>query len=190
MYLFFDTETTGLPNNWKSPVTDVNNWPRMVQLAYLLYDDAGTKLLEENFIIKPEGFSIPAESTNIHGISTERARREGKSLYEVLQNFNNQLDNSKVLVAHNMSFDEKIVGAEFIRKGMINVIPAKIKVCTMMSTTGFCAIPGSFGGYKWPKLQELHYTLFGEEFEDAHDASIDIAITAKCFWRLKELGKI
>jgi len=30
MYLFFDTETTGLPRNWKAPVTDLDNWPRMV----------------------------------------------------------------------------------------------------------------------------------------------------------------
>lgn len=189
MYLFFDTETTGLPNNWGAPVSDVNNWPRMVQLAYLLYDDKGSKLIEGSHIIKPEGYSIPQEASKIHRITTERAVSEGRNLSEVLSQFSTHLNEAEVLVAHNISFDEKIVGAEFIRKNMINSIPFKTRICTMTSTTNFCAIPG-VRGYKWPKLQELHYKLFGEEFEEAHDASTDITATAKCFWRLKELGEI
>jgi DNA polymerase III subunit epsilon len=55
MYLFFDTETTGLPNNWKASVTDFNNWPRLVQLAYLHYDNDGNKISEGDFITKPNG---------------------------------------------------------------------------------------------------------------------------------------
>ena len=39
MYLFFDTETTGLPRNWKAPVTHLNNWPRMIQIAWIACDD-------------------------------------------------------------------------------------------------------------------------------------------------------
>ena len=38
MYLFFDTETTGLPRSWKAPITDSNNWPRLVQIAWLVFD--------------------------------------------------------------------------------------------------------------------------------------------------------
>ncbi|HET7116363.1 MAG TPA: hypothetical protein VFI29_07720 [Hanamia sp.] len=37
MYLFFDTETTGLPKNWKAPVADLNNWPRLSELHYKLF---------------------------------------------------------------------------------------------------------------------------------------------------------
>ena len=73
MYLFFDTETTGLPKNWKAPVTDLNNWPRLVQLAFLYYDNNGNKISGGDFIIKPEGFTIPADASRIHGISTEKA---------------------------------------------------------------------------------------------------------------------
>jgi DNA polymerase-3 subunit epsilon len=71
------------------------------------------------------------------------------------------------LVAHNMSFDKKIVGAEFLRNGMQNSIATKRKICTMGSTTNFCAIHGHYG-YKWPKLSELHYKLFKTNFEEAH----------------------
>lgn len=189
MYLFFDTETTGLPRNWKAPVTDLNNWPRMVQLAYLFYDRNARKISEGDFIIKPEGFTIPADASRVHGISTERAVREGQHLTSVLQQFQSLISQAEILVAHNMSFDEKIVGAEFLRKGMQNSIPLKKKICTMERTTNFCALDGPYG-YKWPKLSELHFKLFRTGFDEAHNAAVDINVTAKCFWELKRIGII
>jgi len=36
MYLFFDAETTGIPRNYKVPASDHRNWPRLVQIAWLL----------------------------------------------------------------------------------------------------------------------------------------------------------
>lgn len=189
MYLFFDTETTGLPRNWKAPITDLNNWPRLVQLAYLLFDEAGNQISEGDFIIKPEGFTIPVDASRVHGISTERAQREGQPIITVLDHFDSLIEQANYLVAHNMSFDEKIVGAEFLRNGMPNMIDSKKKICTMLKTTNFCAINGPYG-YKWPKLSELHYKLFKTNFEEAHNAAVDITVTAKCFWELKRLGKI
>lgn len=59
MYLFFDTETTGLPKRWNAPVTDLENWPRLVQLAWIMYDDRGNMLESRDVIVKPEGFTIP-----------------------------------------------------------------------------------------------------------------------------------
>lgn len=189
MYLFFDTETTGLPRNWKSPVSDLNNWPRLVQLAYLFYDNNGNRISGGDHIIKPEGFTIPADASNIHGITQERAIREGKPLLTVLQSFQSLINQADYLVAHNMSFDEKIVGAEFLRNRMQDSIAMKKKICTMQSSTNFCAIDGPYG-YKWPKLSELHYKLFRTGFEEAHNASVDINATAKCYWELKRIGKI
>lgn len=186
-YLFFDTETTGLPKNYKAPVADLNNWPRLVQIAFLLYDYYGNKILEGDYIIKPNGFSIPIEASRIHGITTERANREGKSLSEVLHQFYDLVEKADCIVAHNMQFDEKIVGAEFLRNNMHNNISAKSKICTMESTTDFCAIKGPYGN-KWPTLSELHNKLFGTGFEEAHNAAVDINATAKCFWELKRLG--
>jgi DNA polymerase III subunit epsilon len=140
MLLFFDTETTGLPKNWKAPVTDLNNWPRLVQLAFLLYDREGNRVSERNYIIKPDGFKIPADVVRIHGITHERATSEGRDLRSVLEEFREFADRSKYLVAHNINFDEKIVGAELLRNKMANCILAKNKICTMQSTTDFCKI--------------------------------------------------
>lgn len=39
-----------------------------------------------------------------------------------------------------------------------------------------------------PKLSELHFKLFKTDFSEAHNALVDIEITAKCFWELKSLG--
>jgi DNA polymerase III epsilon subunit-like protein len=189
MYLFFDTETTGLPKNWKAPVTDLGNWPRMVQLAYWSYDADGTKVGGGDFIIKPAGFTIPAEAERIHGISTARALREGKDLEAVMRDFQSAIGRAECLVAHNMSFDEKIAGAEFLRCGMPDVLQLKKKICTMKSATDYCAIPGPYGN-KWPKLTELHHKLFQKGFDEAHNAAADVMATIKCFWELKRLGII
>ena len=184
-YLFFDTETTGLPRSWQAPVTALDNWPRMVQLAYMAYDRDGVLIAAHDCLIKPRGFTIPAESARIHGITTERALKEGRDLAEVLREFKALADRSGCLVAHNMSFDEKIVGAELLRNGLPDLPAAARRICTMHGTTEYCAIPGA-RGYKWPRLAELHRKLFGEDFEGAHNAASDVAATAKCFWELKK----
>ncbi|MDA3892081.1 MAG: 3'-5' exonuclease [Salinivirgaceae bacterium] len=189
MYLFFDTETTGLPRNYKAPASDTNNWPRLVQIAWRLHDADGNVLDAQEYIIKPEGFTIPKAASNIHRITTKLAIDEGVALQMVLDDFALLIEESTYIVAHNISFDEKIIGAEFIRKGVENNLDKRKKICTMHATTDFCKLPGNYG-YKWPKLQELHLKLFGEEFEEAHDAAADIDATAKCFWRLKELGVV
>jgi DNA polymerase III epsilon subunit-like protein len=189
MYLFFDTETTGLPRNYKAPIEDLDNWPRLVQLAWLFYDNNGEEISSKNYIVKPEGFVIPNESTMIHGITNEKAITCGKDLIDVLCDFNEAVEGSDFLIGHNIGFDEKIIGAEFLRKGIEACFVNKARFCTMEASTKFCAISSRYG-YKWPKLSELHYKLFESDFEEAHDARVDIEITAKCFWEMKKRGII
>lgn len=189
MYLFFDTETTGLPKSYGAPITDTDNWPRLVQLAWLAYDAAGNKVAGENHIVKPQGFEIPEQAAKIHGITTEKAMFEGKDLQVVLQIFHSRLSQAEILVGHNISFDTNIVGAEFLRLNIPPVTPPRRKICTMMSSTKFCSLPGPRGP-KWPKLQELHRKLFSEDFAEAHNAAADIDATARCFFELKRMGVI
>ena len=189
MYLFFDTETTGLPRNLKAPVTDLANWPRMVQIAWILSDEESNQIESADFIIKPDGYSIPVEASSVHGIYTARAIEEGKELFDVLSTFSELVRESEFLVAHNISFDEKIIGAELLRASIQSDFNNKKRICTMMSSTDFCQIPGRYG-FKLPKLTELHMKLFGEGFDEAHDAAIDINATEKCFWEMRKLGAI
>jgi DNA polymerase-3 subunit epsilon len=185
--LFFDTETTGLPKNYKAPITDHENWPRMVQLGWMRYDRAGQLLEQANQIVRPEGFTIPRDAARVHGITTERALREGEPLGDVLAGFAAAIERSDLLVAHNMDFDEKIAGAEFHRCELPNRLMDTPHLCTMKTTSDLCQLPGRFG-YKWPRLEELHRHLFGTSFQDAHDASVDVRICAKCYFELVGRG--
>ena len=191
--LFFDTETTGTPRNYKAPVTDSYNWPRLVQLAWIMADKDGNVLKRKSVIIKPEGFSIPADATAVHGITTERAQKEGLPLHEVLEEFVTDLSLAKQIVGHNIEFDKNIVGAELYRFGMDYAqLMDKPSTCTMKSSTDYCAIPNPNGyfGYKWPSLQELYFKLFNRNFVDAHDALADITATKECFFELRKRGVI
>lgn len=188
MIIIFDTETSGLPKNWGAPTSDADNWPRMVQIAWQHYSDDGRKLAEHCYIIKPEGYEIPAEVAAIHRITTERAMSEGLPLEYVLGMFSHSMLVTDTLVAHNISFDEKILGAELMRAGMKethDVLFEKKRVCTMHGSTAFCAIP-STRGHKWPKLVELHEKLFGTGFEGAHDAMADVEALSRCYFELKK----
>lgn len=187
-YLFFDTETTGLPLNWNAPIQELDNWPRLVQIAWILFDDKGVEISDKNYIIKPQGFEIPKNVVNIHGISNEKAEKDGVDLSIVLNEFLVLINQSKFIVAHNIDYDYKVVAAELLRNNIQNCFIGKKLICTMKSSTNFCGIKGANGMNKWPKLSELHYKLFGTIFKEAHNAEIDIRITSKCFWEMKELN--
>jgi len=180
MYLFFDTETTGLPRNSSAPTSDFDNWPRLVQLAFLLYENNGNLIASEDFIIKPSGFEIPIESSKIHGITTERALIEGHEVTVVLNRFAEFVQKSNFLVGHNIYFDKKVVGSEYLRNGLEDSLQYKKKICTMTGATKH------FRG--WITLSDMHNRLFGSNFDEAHNASKDIQATAKCFWELRRLG--
>ena len=192
--LFFDTETTGKPLNYKASVTDLYNWPRLVQLAWIMADKDGNMLKKKSVIIKPDGFSIPDDSVAVHGITTERALRDGSPINDVLEEFATDMSLAEHIVGHNIDFDQHIVGAELCRYGMdFNALMDKPCTCTMKASTNFCAIPNPntyFGGYKWPSLQELYQKLFNRSFEDAHDALADVSATKECFFELKQRGII
>ncbi|MDZ4823634.1 MAG: DNA polymerase III subunit alpha [Flavobacteriales bacterium] len=185
MFLIFDTETTGLPRNYKAPLTDFDNWPRCVQLAWQLHDVTGKLISNSSFIISPDGFSIPYLSEKVHGISTERAQRDGTDLNVVISKFLEDVSRCTYLAGHNIEFDLSVMGCELLRVGMENILAKKKTLDTKELGTNYCALPGGKGGkYKWPTLTELHEKLYGQPFEEAHDAAYDVSATAKCFFEL------
>lgn len=190
-YIFFDTETAGLPKRYRG--FDVENWPRLVQLAWILTDKEGNIVNQKVAIIRPDGFTIPSDAAAIHGITTEVALREGEPIKIVLDEFIQDLKDAHWLVGHNIDFDKHIIGAEFDRLGIVN---GKLRLgpstCTMRASTDYCAIPDPNGQYKyrWPKLQELYQKLFGYKFDSAHDAMADVTATKDCFFELMRRGII
>ena len=183
MFLFFDTETTGLPKFRGAPITDLGNWPRIVQLGWAHFDEEGQRLGGGAHLIRPSGFTIPADATRVHRITTQHALKEGSDLKSVLELFATASAGATRLVAHNIAFDEPILQAEFLRLRLPVPLHNQKRYCTMDMSTEFCAIPGP-RGYKWPRLGELHQRLFGKPHAEAHDARADIDACAKCFFEL------
>ena len=184
---FFDTETTGLPRSWNAPLRDLDNWPRMVQLAWLLCDEAGNELAHASRIILPQGYVIPPEASRIHGITTERALAEGIALADALDEVLPRIEEAACAIAHNVSFDEKILAAEFLRLGRPHPLLKKTTRCTMKESTDFCRLPGNYG-FKYPNLTELHRKLFNKAFDDAHDALADVRACKAAYYELRTRG--
>lgn len=190
MLLFFDTESTGLPNNYKAPASDINNWPRLVQLGYIITDNG--KIIHQNEdIVEPDGFEIPVEASSIHGITTELAKLNGIDIVEVLEEFQFWVEQCDTVIGHNVSFDTNVIGAEYFRLYGKSPLEGKKSVCTMLSGIEFCQLPGKYPGkLKYPKLQELYSALFLKPMEQTHTALDDISHTVECYQAMAERGII
>ncbi len=189
MYLIFDTETTGLPGNCNAPITDTDNWPRCIQIAWQFHDEYGRLIENQDYLVRPDGFNIPYDAERIHGISTELAAEQGVALEEVLAKFNIALSKAKFIVGQNVGFDVNIMGCEFHRLGVENKLAEMpvLDTCTEV-TAELLKLPGGRGGrFKLPTLTELHQYLFGEPFSEAHNATADVEATTRCFLELMKL---
>ena len=186
MYLIFDTETTGLPRNWSAPITDTDNWPRCVQIAWQLHDENGKVIEHQDYLVKPDGFNIPFDAERIHGISTELAMEQGIPIEEILEKFNAVLSKAKFVIGHNVGFDLNVMGCEFHRYSTSTELNNKplLDTCTE-ATAELLKLPGGRGGrYKLPTLSELYQFLFNESFQEAHNATADVEATTRAFLEL------
>lgn len=183
--VFFDLETTGLPISWDESYSNIYNWPYIIQLAYIVSYNENEVSIEQDIILKPDGFEVPLKSTEVHGISNEQALIEGFNRKEILENFASIILDANYIVAHNAAFDINVLRCEFLRNDIEDPFKReKSIICTMKKSTNFCKIPSNFGDYKWPSLQELYFKLFQNHFKDEHNAKYDVKATFDCFWEL------
>jgi DNA polymerase III epsilon subunit-like protein len=191
--LLLDCESNGKPLDYKAPMKNLENWPRVIQLAWQLVDQWGDKVISKgNYFIKPDGWTVPEEEFWItHGLTQERCMVEGIPIRLVLGHFVADIERAGVMVAHNLEFDLNCVGAEMLRYGYKSKNkPAKI--CTKEASTNYCKLkynekqkryPGQ--NYKWPKLLELFEHLWpGATRDQKHEAGDDVEILKLCFFEL------
>lgn len=186
-YIVFDVETTGLPKRYNASPKLFDLWPHIVQFSWILKQKNET--CEKSFIIKPDGYVIPEDSTKIHKITNDYAVQHGSPIEEVLEEFIKDCDKADFFVAHNASFDVSVVKATFYRNKMdLSPIGNKKVFCTMKSTTNICKIPGKYGN-KYPKLEELYFYLFKEKPNNVlHNALEDSRVTLMCYEQLVSRG--
>jgi len=164
MNLFFDTETTGKAN-MRLPASHPTQ-PRLVQLACILADGV-EEVAVLSCIVKPSGFEIPLEASNVHGITTEVATSQGIALESALKVFSELAALAGQYVAHNIGFDLLVMTREL---GKWQVRP---NFCTMEAMTPICELPGPYG-FKWPRLSEAYEHAFQTPLVGAHDALADV----------------
>lgn len=198
--LIFDCETNGKPANYKAHPSDVDNWPRIIQIAWQIADSENV-LDEYKALVLPDNWSIPKEEFwMLHNFSTQQNEVAGIKMPSILDLLIYQIKAREVsvIVSHNIAFDFPILAAEMIRYGK-KADRQLDKVCTMEAGVDVCKIP--FGkdhrpwknaarGYKWPRLSELYQKLFNKEMEGQHDALSDVIACRESFFELLKLGVI
>ncbi|MGH1372944.1 MAG: 3'-5' exonuclease [Cellvibrionaceae bacterium] len=183
--LFYDTETTGLPD-WKSP-SGSDSQPHLVQLAAILADEDTRKVVASiDVIIRPDGWEIPQEVSEIHGITTEHAAAVGvpeKMAFEMLM----ALWGGNKRVAHNRTFDQRIIRIAAKRYAAEEVIDSWAEKdnheCSMLLSKPILQLPSTGrGGFKQPKLEEAYKHFTGKDLENAHTAMADTVACMEVYW--------
>lgn len=188
-YFFYDTETTGLPKEYAVTAENYKQWPRIIQLAWIVCNHEGELLDSFCHLIKPEGWVVPSEPFWADkGYTTAKNEAFGVPIQAALEKFIIARKSHPFTVGYNLGFDRLMVRSELYRMGRNPNFKAR-KICTMVASTDYVRLPGRSGkSFKWPKLEELYKFLFDEELIGAHDALIDIKATAKCFFEMKKRG--
>lgn len=191
--LFFDTETTGIPDRSAKWDVDFNDYPRIVQIAWMIGEHA------ESHIIRPEGWEIPEETVAVHGITTEYALEHGEPFILVIARFIEFATNAGLLCGHNIHFDTGIIKANILRElgreyyNANDVEQALFKgkrIDTMRSTMKWVDARNSWGKLKFPNLGELYARCFPGETFPAHDALEDVKAVARCLPVILEMGLV
>ncbi len=179
--LFFDTETTDLPN-YKSPPGP--HQPHVVQLAAVLLADGVERPLVT--LVQPAGWQIHPKAQETHGITLERAAAEGRPIADVVAEFDEMLSQATLVVAHNIKFDRLLMESEYLRLGRRPRWPRTF--CTMLTCTDIVRLPARWGGFKWPSLDEAYRHFFNRPLAGAHDALADVRACIDIFHHLARTG--
>jgi len=187
--LVFDTETTGLPEKG-AKINELNRWPYIIQLSYILYDTENNYVLDirDSIIKLQKNIKIDSVSENIHKISMDISQEKGIDIKNILTSLSSVINNCDIIIGHNINFDKNIVSVELARNNMNNIFQNKNFYCTMRGSKNICKIPININGkdmYKYPKLVELYKFYFNHEPENLHNSMYDVLVTLRCFGMLK-----
>jgi DNA polymerase III epsilon subunit-like protein len=190
-FLTFDTETTGLPRDRRGRIEDSSNWPYILQLSWILYDNETNRLFKSNDIIElPDSVEISKESIAVHGITRKRSRDDGIPIRKAIVKLQKAMADANVIIAHNLEFDKKLVMAECARNKMRHgFYNNKGYYCTMKNSVDLCKIEATNATtgekyFRYPRLSYLHEFLFGTTPMGTHDALVDILVCFRCYYKI------
>lgn len=177
MYVFVDTETTGLV---KPEGTKLELQPRMTEIAAIVLDEDLEITQEYNQLINP-GIPLPEIITKITGI-TDAMLKDQPTFGEIFADIVPMFHGKKYLVAHNASFDQSIIYFDVLRAGKQFNFPWPPET--------YCTVEQSLfiKGYRL-KLGEIYKLATGKEIKGAHRAINDTRATVEVFRWLKQKEK-
>lgn len=191
--IFYDTETTGLPL-WDQPSDDPRQ-PHLVQLAAHLVDLETRKTVASmNVIVRPQGWIIPEDVAQLHGITTEHAADVGVTEDIALGMFR-ELHGQRLRIAHNESFDMRIIRIALKRytdEATADAWKAMPAECTQALSTPILKLPptermraaGRYH-YKSANLSEAYKHFTGQELQNAHSALADVEACMAVYFAIK-----
>lgn len=197
MRLYFDTETTGIPDRrlpWHHPAQ-----PRIVSLAVALVDNDWNEVQHYHSLVTPDGWEIDEEGLAFaaHRISTARCLEEGAPIAQVLGNLATAIElneGCQAICAYNISFDIDMTRIECEKRSRpwlnfpprLDILPLAQAACQIPPTDRMKAARRF--GFKPPKLSEALKILCSEDFPEAHDALADVRATIKIHRKLMEIA--
>lgn len=169
----FDTETTGLGED-----------DEVIQLSAVEYSE-GCRVRTFNEYIKPARRHSDI-ATDVHGITRQFLRKNGREPSEVLSDFFDFLGTDVLLIAHNLRFDMRMLrqecavcrGARWYLRGVLayDTLSAACRIHPELSfRKGGC-------GYSLGTLVDS----FGLDAENSHRADEDADACVKLFFRLMD----
>jgi DNA polymerase III subunit epsilon len=185
--LFLDTETSAKPKSLTAPAGNPDEWPHIVQIAWIITDSQGKTEFSREFIIEAKDYTIHRKSMKIHGISEEIANERGvarkealKMLYRDLKRYN------PLIVGHFIALDLNMVQVGFKRAGIKNIIKDYRSFCTMRATSDYMHLDNR----QYPQLGELYQILFKKKPDHEHSAPGDANAVSLIFFELVRRGDI
>ncbi len=186
-FLVIDTETSGLPKKWDAHYDTKNNWPHVLQIAWIIYNQAGEEIKRENHYLKPGAFNISKASIKIHSLTTDFLHENGETRLEVFTKLQaDLLTYEPLIVAHFVELDFCMIGAEFHRLKLPNPLKDSSLFCTLKASAAYVKNPA----FKFLKLNIFYKTLFKKLPENLHNALVDAELTAEIFFYLLKNGEV
>ncbi len=189
-YLIYDVSGHRAVTNWKAPVTDTFNWPRILHISWILLDENLKPLLDFNAYVDQPDLRVGEEMLASVHIEPQDYVANKSDVKMIMQRFAEDIEKADFIFSFNQEYNENVAGAEFIRNGIKHTMFKKENFCLMRESTYYCAIPGKGGKYKWPTLSELHAILFQQKYTPPGNARADVIAAARCFIKLKKLGEL
>lgn len=187
-FLFLDTETSGLPKKWNRAYTDSDNWPHILQLAWIIFDEDRQEIKRTNKYIYEPLIPISPASEQIHGLTAPFLMKHGEKKKDVLRKLSHDIKKYRPqIIGHFLSFDLQVLAAEFYRTHLAIPFQENTYFCTLLHSKKYVRNPNMIH----LPLALLHEVLFLETPDNMHNAEKDAEITATCYFEMiqrKELS--